>query len=95
MEKSDADALSPASEIEALEEEIKDFSNQRESVMQTIRDLRAAEDRETGKHSASEIFMLQQEKLRLDAEVDYREKMIRRIRYLNDLPHCETQGGRQ
>ncbi len=88
MEKNDADALSPTSEIAALEEEIKDFINQRESVMQSIRDLRAGENRETGEHSASEIFMLQQQKLRLDAEVDYREKMIRRIRYLNDLPSC-------
>lgn len=88
MEKSDVDALSPNEDIAALEESIQDFKGQREHVMQQIRDLRAAEDPVTGTHSASEIFMLQQEKLRLDAEVDYREKKIRRIKYLNDLPNC-------
>lgn len=68
--------------IPGLEQEILDFSEQRQAVMQQIRELRAAESRELGVHSANEIFMLQQEKLRLDAEVDFREKKIRRIHYM-------------
>lgn len=88
MEKNDAAALSPETEIAAIEEEIKDFKGQREAVMQQIRDLRASESRELQRSSAQEIFMLQQEKLRLDTEVDFREKRIRRIKYLNDESEC-------
>jgi len=88
MERSAAAALSPEAEIAALEEEITDLKGQREAVMQQIRDLRASESREAGTHSAQEIFMLQQEKLRLDAEVDFREKRIRRIRYMNENLEC-------
>lgn len=88
MEKNAAAVSSPEDEIAVLEKEIVEFKQQREAVMQQIRELRASESRELGQHNASDIFMLQQEKLRLDAEVDFREKRISRIGYLNDNAAC-------
>lgn len=86
-EKAPAEEFVP-DDIPALEDAIKVFASQREQVMQQIRDLRAAESRDSGAQSAQEIFMLQQEKLRLDAEIDFREKKIRRIRYTEEMNHC-------
>ncbi len=85
MEKNAAVSLSEVEDIGAIEERMQGFIGQREAVMQQIRELRASECRDAGKHCAHEIFMLQQEKLRLDTEIDICEKKIRRIKYFADM----------
>lgn len=64
---------------EALEREIEDLRTHLDICRRRVRDLRDAEDVAGGVVYAREIFATQQEKLRLDAEIDIRERRLRRM----------------
>ena len=66
--------------LRLLEEEIARLCLEKERCDTTIRALRAAEDVAAGAVYAAEIFDLQQEKLRLAVEIDYRQKKMSRLR---------------
>lgn len=74
---SDPDRLE---EIPGLEAEIAQFTLELERTVQHIRELRAAEDPANGVFHHKEIFEQQQEKLRLEVEIKYRNNKINRIR---------------
>lgn len=63
-----------------LEEEIARFSLEKEHCESAIRKLLAAEDVAAGTVHAAEIFALQQEKLRLAVEIDFRRKKMSRLK---------------
>lgn len=62
-----------------LETEISALTSQRDAVTKKVRELRDAEDVQAGQVFASEIFSLQQEKLRLDVDIEFRRKKINRL----------------
>jgi len=62
-----------------LETEISALTSQRDAVTKKVRELRDAEDVQAGHVFASEIFALQQEKLRLDVDIEFRRKKINRL----------------
>ncbi len=66
-------------DIEVLEAEVVEKTTRREKVMQSVRDLREAEDPKKRIFHHKEIFELQQEKLRLDVEIKFRTNKINRI----------------
>ncbi|WP_319469386.1 hypothetical protein [uncultured Pseudodesulfovibrio sp.] len=66
-------------DIQVLEAEVAEKTLRREKVMQAIRDLRDAEDPKKRIFHHTEIFELQQEKLRLDVEIKFRTNKINRI----------------
>ena len=70
----------PDRDIPALEAEIAALRGERETVMALIRERRAAEDPARRVFHAQEIFRLQQEKLRLDVDIQFRVNKINRIR---------------
>lgn len=65
-------------EIAALELEIQDLTQQKTHSEQEAKRLLAKEDRHSGVHFAKEIFEQQQNKLRLDVEIELRQKKINR-----------------
>ena len=69
------------SECKALNEEIKKLEKQKKECLQKIIELRNQEDPGAGKFFPEEIFALQQEKLRLEVEIDLRRKKINRLTY--------------
>jgi hypothetical protein len=74
---------SSASESEAIalcEAEIAEFTAQRDECVRRVRELMAAEDLAAGVFHAGEIFRFQQDKLRLEVELEFRRKKINRIR---------------
>lgn len=66
--------------ISALEEEITEFSRQQANCSERIKKLMLEEDTDRGIVHAKEIFSLQQEKLRLEVEVQFRRNKINRLR---------------
>lgn len=68
-------------EIEALNNEIKELEKQKKECLQKLIELRSQEDPKTGKFFPEQIFSLQQEKLRLEVEIDLRRKKINRLTY--------------
>jgi len=68
-------------EIEALNEEIRKLEKQKKECMQKIIELRNQENPAEGKFFPEKIFALQQEKLRLEVEIDLRRKKINRLTY--------------
>lgn len=77
MEK-DASKSEPG--IEELEAEIAGFKLELERCIKQEKETRAAEDPENSIYYAKEIFELQQDRLRLDVEIELRQKKINRIR---------------
>ena len=69
------------SECEALNEEIRKLEKQKKECMQKIIELRNQENPAEGKFFPEKIFALQQEKLRLEVEIDLRRKKINRLTY--------------
>uniref|UniRef100_A0A7C4AC10 Uncharacterized protein n=1 Tax=Fundidesulfovibrio putealis TaxID=270496 RepID=A0A7C4AC10_9BACT len=69
------------SEIEALQAEIADFQAQLEQTAKSIRDLRDAEDVAKGVFHAEAIHAAQQDRLRLEFEIQYRKARITRLRF--------------
>ena len=66
-------------DIPTLEAEVATLTLQREKTMQSIRDLREAEDPKNGVYHHQEIFEAQQDKLRLDVEIKFRTNKINRL----------------
>lgn len=66
-------------DIPTLEAEAARFSLQREKTLARIRELMAAEDLKAGITHHEEIFQLQQDKLRYDVEIKFRQNKINRI----------------
>lgn len=77
--KNNADA-SVSEAIVALESEIVDFSRQQAECADRVKKLMLEEDPARGIVFAKEIFTLQQEKLRLEVEIQFRRNKINRIR---------------
>jgi hypothetical protein len=68
-------------EIAAVEAEIAQFEKERDECLASIRALRDEEDPAAGVFRNVEIHAAQQEKLRLDFEIQFRKNKIKRIRY--------------
>ena len=66
--------------IASLEAEMQDFKSQQESCAAQIKVLLFSENSSEGIVHAREIFRLQQDKLRLQVEIQYRRNKINRIR---------------
>ncbi len=80
----DASSSSPASgsdqEVAALQCELDDFKRLHQEAEQRIRALRLSEIQDRSQSLAKEIFETQQEKLRLEVEMEFRRKKINRLR---------------
>lgn len=85
-----------ASEAEAVarcEAEMAGFAAERDACVKRCRELLAAEDPAAGVFHAAEIFRLQQSKLRLEVEMEFRRKKINRIRLGMEDCSAQTPGG--
>jgi hypothetical protein len=71
---------SVSEQIESLSKEAETFKALQAEVTAKIRELRDKEDVRAGKSFAQEIFTLQQDKLRLETEIELRRKKINRLR---------------
>ena len=78
------DAASDCEEIERLGREIEDLAAQRLVLEHSVRRMRDAEDLAAGVVYAQEIFQAQQDRLRLEVEMELRRKRINRIRLAAD-----------
>jgi len=67
-----------------LSEEAEVLKAQKADMEARIRVLRDSEDFEAGVYHAGEIFELQQNKLRLETELEFIRKKINRIRLAED-----------
>jgi predicted RNase H-like nuclease (RuvC/YqgF family) len=76
------------SRIAALESEIESLLAAKKNAEEKVKELRDAEDVARGIVFAQEIFAFQQEKLRLEVEVELRRKKINRLRlgFGEDMP---------
>ena len=74
----------PAAEMAALSAEAEELAARQKEVMAEIRRLRESEDLAAGKVYAQEIFALQQEKMRLEVEIEMRRRKVNRIRITLD-----------
>lgn len=72
--------LSVEEEIAQAQAEYEDYKQRMEEAIQSVRDLRAEEDFKKGIFKATEIHAMQQEKLRLEVEMEFRRKKINRLR---------------
>ncbi|WP_419781324.1 hypothetical protein [Maridesulfovibrio sp.] len=66
--------------IPEIEVEIENFKKELELCLQRTRKLMASEVPSEGIFFANEIFESQQDKLRLEAEIDIRQRKINRMR---------------
>lgn len=78
--KSTPEGAQLSDDIAVLEAQIAEFSLEMERTKQQIRDLMAAEDPATGLSHHKAIFQGQQNKLRLEVEIQFRQNKINRIR---------------
>ncbi|MBN2139552.1 MAG: hypothetical protein JW718_00980 [Desulfovibrionaceae bacterium] len=74
------DAGSASERTEALEAEILDFARQKERCAAREREFRAKEDLAAGLTFHAEIFELQQDRLRLEVEIQLRRARLKRIK---------------
>lgn len=88
-----AESASDASAIAQAEAEMAGFAAERDACVKRCRELLAAEDPAKGVFHAAEIFRLQQEKLRLEVEMEFRRKKINRIRLGMEDTSVQTAGG--
>ncbi|GAB6059503.1 hypothetical protein [Desulfonatronum parangueonense] len=79
-EQESAESRSEFEAIAALEKQIQDFAAQKQACAARVKELMFSEDTTAGIIHAKEIFMLQQDKLRLQVEMDCRRNKINRIR---------------
>ena len=84
---------SPAEVIARCEAEMAGFAAERDACVAKCRELLAAEDPAKGVFHAAEIFRLQQDKLRLEVEMEFRRKKINRIRLGLDEVDVKSAGG--
>lgn len=66
--------------IDGLQRELDDFRRLHQEAEQRIRELRVTEIQDRSLSLAKEIFETQQEKLRLQVEMEFRRKKINRLR---------------
>ncbi|WP_421899199.1 hypothetical protein [Maridesulfovibrio sp.] len=66
--------------IPEIEVEIENFKKELETCQQRTKKLMASENPSEGIFFAKEIFESQQDKLRLEAEIDIRQRKINRMR---------------
>lgn len=78
-----ADA-SVSEDVRTLDAEIQAFEAMREACTKNIRELMAKEDPAAGVFYAAEIHAAQQEKLRLDVEIQFRRNKVSRLRFQGD-----------
>ena len=71
--------VSTSEKIKAIEAEIKDLTRQKEDHEKRARELMEAERSNPGKFYAQEIFQHKQDKLRLEVELDWRQKRLKRL----------------
>ena len=87
-------AASESEIIAECEAAIADFTAQRDANLDRIRQLMAEEDPAKGVFHAQEIHKLQQDKLRLDVEIEFKRKRINRIRLgIGEAAGDPTAGG--
>jgi len=67
-------------DIDVLEAEVAKLNLELERTRQAIRQLRDEEDPAQGVYRHEEIFRAQQDKLRLDVEIQFRTNKINRIK---------------
>lgn len=67
-------------DISGLRRELEGFSRLHQEAEQRIRELRRTEIQDRSRNLAKEIFETQQEKLRLEVEMEFRRKKINRLR---------------
>jgi hypothetical protein len=79
--------------IAKTEAEMAGFTAERDACVKRCRELLAAEDPAKGIFHAAEIFRLQQNKLRLEVEMEFRRKKINRIRLGMDETSTPGVGG--
>jgi len=84
---------SPSEAIARCEAELARFAEERDASVTRCRALLAAEDPAAGVFHAAEIFRLQQDKLRLEVEMEFRRKKINRIRLGFDEGDAQSAGG--
>ncbi len=86
--------LSDEEIIARAEADMKRFTSERDACVARRKELMDAEDPDKGVFHAAEIFRLQQEKLRLDVEMEFRRKKINRIRLgIREASHLPPSGG--
>lgn len=85
------EAAQLSDDIPTLEAEVAAYTLQKEKAAARIRELMAAENPKQGITHHEEIFSLQQDKLRLEVEVKFRQNKINRIRL--GVTDEEMQGG--
>ncbi len=78
MERNDASKSDLT--VEELEAEISGFQLEIQKCVKLEKEARAAEDPDNSIYYAKEIFDLQQDRLRLDVEIQLRKNKINRIR---------------
>ncbi len=87
-------AASESEIIAECEAAIAEFTAQRDANLASIRRLMAEEDPAGGVFHAKEIHRLQQDKLRLDVEIEFKRKRINRIRLgIGESTGDPTAGG--
>jgi hypothetical protein len=67
-------------DIHVLETEVAQLNLELEKTKQAVRHLREEEDPARGVYRHEEIFQAQQDKLRLDVEIQFRTNKINRIK---------------
>ncbi len=67
-------------QLSQLHEEIAALENEKERTEQRVHKLRASENPDLGVFFAQEIFEAQQEKLRLEVELQFRRNKVNRIK---------------
>jgi len=77
---SNENGVSTSEKIKAIEAEIEDLTRQKEDHEKKVRELMQSEDPAAGKFYAQEIFQHKQDRLRLEVELDWRQKRIKRLR---------------
>ncbi|MBI5519612.1 MAG: hypothetical protein HY916_06095 [Desulfovibrio sp.] len=87
------ESASPAEDIARCEAEMAGFAAERDACVARCRELLAAEDPAKGVFHAAEIFRLQQDKLRLEVEMEFRRKKINRIRLGLCDDNVQSAGG--
>ena len=87
------ESASPAELIARAEAEMAGFAAERDACVAKCRELLAAEDPAKGVFHAAEIFRLQQDKLRLEVEMEFRRKKVNRIRLGLDEVDVKSAGG--
>jgi len=71
---------SVSAELERLSQEFEELKLQKETVEAQVKKLMAEEDPAQGVYYAQDIFRLQQDKLRLATEMEFRRRKQNRLR---------------